>query len=112
MALERGTVWWGPALHKRDPAYRPWVVVSDSSHPFSEVECIALAMTTRRHAGSVDVPHRAWRRGGSEKRSYISPWYVATIKHRDLDRQQGTLTDSVLRKAVSALHRYTPLPDG
>lgn len=108
MPLDRGTVWWGPAPHKRGPSYGPWVVISDSSHPLSAEECIALAMTTRRHAGSIEVPDVAWSQGGSAKQSYISPWYVATVKHRDLDRQQGTLSEGVLSSAVSALHRYTP----
>jgi len=65
-------------------------------------------MTTQRHAGTIEVPRDAWSRGGSEQQSYISPWYVARIKQRDLDRQQGKLVEEVHDEAVSALHRYTP----
>lgn len=88
-------------------SHRPWVIVSDSSHPFSREECIALAMTTQRHRAGIEVPEDAWVEGGSDTDSYVSPWYVATIKTRDFDRQQGTLDDEILADAIEALHRYT-----
>lgn len=107
MSPSRGEVWWGPAPHKSSPSYRPWVVISDETHPFSHTECIALAMTTRQHDGAISVPVDSWRRGGSKKETCISPWYVATIKHRDLDRQQGELETSAVTRAVDELHSYT-----
>jgi mRNA-degrading endonuclease toxin of MazEF toxin-antitoxin module len=111
MAYEQGHVWWGPAPHKSGPSYRPWVIISDESHPFSHTECIALAMTTQEHAGSVAVPDSAWLEGGSDEDAYISPWYTTTIKHRDFDRHQGRLTASIVAEAVSALHGLTPVPE-
>lgn len=108
MSITRGSVWWGPAPHKSSPSYRPWVLVSDDTHPFSHTECIALAMTTMRHSGAIPVTDSKWERGGSDRDAYISPWYVTTIKHRDLDRQQGVLAEDVVEEAVSELHRYTP----
>lgn len=108
MAVSRGEVWWGPALHKSGPAYRPWLVVSDQSHPFSDEESIVVAMTTRDHPDGIVVPDEAWVRGGSETDAYVSPWYVTTIKQRDLDNQQGELDDSLVSEAVEALHSYVP----
>lgn len=74
MPPEQGEVWWGPASHKSNPAYRPWLIVSDDSHPFSTVECIVVAMTTRERPEAIPVPDDAWVRGGSKKDAYISPW--------------------------------------
>lgn len=105
----QGEVWWGPAPHKSDPAYRPWLVISDTSHPFAAEECIVVGMTTQNHPAGIAVPDEAWARGGSKKDAYVSPWYVTTIKHRDLDNQQGTLTDAVVAAAIDALHGYTSL---
>lgn len=105
--VKRGEVHWGPAPHKDSPAYRPWLVVSDSSHPFADEECIALALTTQKHDSGIAVPTDAWIAGGSVKQSYISPSYVATIKHRDFDTHQGTLADEMVDEAVAALHNYT-----
>ena len=111
MTATQGEVWWGPAPQKSSPAYRPWLVVSDTSHPFASEECIAVALTTQNHPPGIAVPDSAWVRGGSNKDAYISPWYVTTIKHRDFDRQQGTLSDSLVAETIDALHRYTPSPD-
>ncbi|MFC7133572.1 MULTISPECIES: type II toxin-antitoxin system PemK/MazF family toxin [Salinibaculum] len=111
MSYARGEVWWGPAPHKSGPAYRPWVVVTGSSHPFAETECIALAMTTQRHNAGITVRDGDWLEGGANKQSYISPWYVTTIKHRDFDRHQGTLAESVVTEAVNQLHQHTTLSE-
>ena len=105
----RSQVWWGPAPHKPGPSYRPWVIISTHDHPFSHTECIAMAMTTQHHEGAILVPEEAWIQGGSERRSYISPWYVTTTKHRDLDRHQGTLSPEIVAEAVNQLHSYTPI---
>ena len=110
MDRTQGDVWWGPAPHKSNPAYRPWLVISDDSHPFSAVECIGVGMTTQEHPEGIRVPADAWIRGGSRRTAYVSPWYVTTIKHRDLDDQQGTLAQSLVRNVIEALHDYTSIP--
>ena len=109
MKATQGDVWWGPAPHKSDPAYRPWLVVSDDTHPFANEECIVVGMTTQGHADGIAVSNEAWIRGGSEQEAYVSPWYVTTIKHRDMENQQGEIAESLVTEAVEALHRYTPI---
>ncbi|MFB6074666.1 MAG: hypothetical protein ABEJ89_06610 [Haloarculaceae archaeon] len=101
----------GTSAPQADPAYRPWLVINDSSHPFASVECIAVGMTTQVHPDGIAVPDEAWVRGGSRKEAYISPWYVTTIKQRDLDDQQGELANTLVADAIEALHGFTPLPD-
>lgn len=105
----RGEVWWGPAPHKSSPAYRPWLIVSDGNTPFADVEAIALAMTTQAHDAGIGVPEEAWIRGGSREDAFVSPWYVTTIKHRDLDDQQGELGTELVTRAVERLHEYVPV---
>ncbi|WP_225307768.1 MULTISPECIES: ArsR family transcriptional regulator [unclassified Haloarcula] len=61
--------------------------------------------------GAITVPNDAWLDGGSDADAYISPWYTMTIKHRDFDRQQGTLAPSLVAEAVTELYRYTPAPN-
>lgn len=107
MEFARGDVCWGPAIHKGTGAYRPWVIVSDESHPFDSEECIALALPTQQHADGIPVPDDSWKAGGSETEAYISPWYVTTIKLDDFDRHQGTLEEDIVDRASAALDRYT-----
>lgn len=111
MAHDPGDVWWGPAPHKAAPSYRPWLIISDTTHPFAHTECIALAMTTQHHAEGITVTTSDWIRGGSKKDASISPWYVITIKYSDFDRQQGTLTERLLTNAIEKLHRLLPIKE-
>lgn len=82
--------------------------MSTDEHPFSREECIGVAMTTQNHADGIEVPDGAWVAGGSERQAYVSPWYVATMKHAAFDRQQGTLADALVGRVASSLHEYTP----
>lgn len=108
MSHDRGNGWWGPAPHKDTPAYRPWVILSTDEHPFAESECIAAAMTTRRHADGIAVPDDGWIEGGSETQSYVSPWYVATFKYRSFDRRQGRLSEPLVGRVAEELRSYVP----
>lgn len=65
-------------------------------------------MTTTDHDEAIAVPDDAWVAGGSEKSAYVSPWYVATIKHAAFDRKQGTIATSLVSRAATALHEYAP----
>lgn len=111
MGYTQGEVWWGPAPHKSDPAYRPWLIVNDGSHPFADTECIVVGLTTQRHAEGIPIPEDAWIQGGSQTEAYISPWYVTTIKQRDFDNQQGELGESIVRESIDRLHEYTTFID-
>lgn len=108
MTHGRGAVWWGPAPHKDTPSYRPWVILNTDDHPFADVESIAAALTTRRHPEGIEVPDPAWIEGGSDARSYVSPWYVATFKHASFDREQGRLAERFVGQVAGQVHVYVP----
>lgn len=109
MEDRRGEVWWGPAPHKSSPSYRPWLVVSAGSAPFASEEAVVLALTTRNHDAGIAVSDDAWVRGGSRRDAYVSPWYVTTMKHRDLADLQGELDADLVSEAVRELHGYVPV---
>lgn len=106
---ERGEVWWGQAPFKGEGIYRPWLVVSTPSHPFAGEECIALALTTTDHEEGLGISKGAWVSEPPEVNSFVSPWYVATLKLRELDRQQGRLDDGFVSQAVRRFHDYVPI---
>jgi len=66
-------------------------------------------MTTQQHTDGITVSNEAWVRGGSEREAYISPWYVATIKHRDIENRQDEPAESLVIEAIKSLHRYTSI---
>jgi hypothetical protein len=34
---------------------------------------------------------------------------VTTIKHRDMENQQGEIAERLVTEAIESLHRYTPI---
>lgn len=106
--VDRGDVRWGPAPQKSSPAYRPWLVVSDDGHPFADEECIVVALTTTDHDEGIAVPAECWDVGGSDVRSYASPWYVTTVKTATFDRLQGRLDPALVSRIAESLHAYVP----
>jgi len=66
-------------------------------------------MTTQGHPDGIAVSNEVWVRGGSEQEAYISPWYVTTIKHRDMENQQGEIAERLVVEAIEALHRYATI---
>jgi mRNA-degrading endonuclease toxin of MazEF toxin-antitoxin module len=107
MTHDRGEVWWGPAPFKSSTA-RPWPIVSDERRPFSRVQCIVLALTTREYSEGIRVPDDARIEGGADVQSYVSAWFVTTHEHRDIDDKQGRLAADLVSRAIEALHGYTP----
>jgi mRNA-degrading endonuclease toxin of MazEF toxin-antitoxin module len=84
------------------------LILNTPDHPFAETECVAVALTTQQHTESVRVPDEAWTVGGSRKQSYVSPWYVTTIKLHTLDRRQGQLSAELVGAVIERLHEYIP----
>ncbi len=109
MNYSQGEVWWGPAPHKSNSAYRPWLIISDDTHPFADEECIAVALTTQQHPAGIAVLKDDWINGGSDTDAFISPWYVINLKHRDIDDLQGVLSQTLVTDAITQLRRYTPI---
>lgn len=106
MTPERGEVWWGPALFKGGGAYRPWLIVSQDSHPFIDEECIGIGLTTTSHREGLEIEPDEWLRGEMSKKSYASPWYCTTLKHGHLDRKQGVLEADLVSKIGRELVKY------
>lgn len=107
--VNRGDVRWGPALFKNGELYRPWLVVSDDTHPFATEECLAVGLTTTDHSAGIPVEADDWASGGTSIQSYVSPWYCTTIKHADFDRHQGQLYPSIVETVATQLGQYVGL---
>lgn len=85
--------------------------MSTDVHPFADEECIAVGLTTTVHDQGIAVPDDSWTTGGSQTQSYVSPWYVTTIKTHTFDRYQGHLQPEFVSQVVSALHEYVPVAE-
>ncbi|MDY6775958.1 MAG: hypothetical protein SV253_07790 [Halobacteria archaeon] len=89
----RGDVVKGPDLFA-DNSYRPYVCVTDSSHPFNDEEGLFVAVTTTRRSVAIPLSKDDFEDGGLPRESYVNPWTVATINHSDIEKKEGSLIES------------------
>ena len=90
---DRGAVVKGPDLFA-DYDYRPYVCLSDDTHPFSDEEALYAAITTTRRAVAIPLTDADFTTGGLPRESYVNPWTIATIRHADIQHEEGYLVDA------------------
>jgi mRNA-degrading endonuclease toxin of MazEF toxin-antitoxin module len=106
----RGDVVWHPAPF-RDGG-RPYVVVSGDDHPFHGEEYLVAGVTTTEREGAVSLPPEAWAAGGAPEPSWVSPWYVLTVKHATIDERLGRLTPDATDAIAEAIARLVGVEVG
>lgn len=104
-AFQRGDVVWHPAPFKKPPKERPFLVLSDSMHPFHGSEYAVVGLTRTDRPPAIELSNSDWDVGNPGGESHASPWYVFTIKHADIDRPKGALTRSATDKVADAVGR-------
>jgi mRNA-degrading endonuclease toxin of MazEF toxin-antitoxin module len=102
---ERGTVVIAADPFKSDGG-RPFVLISNQTHPFQGTEYIAATLTTTEWDEAIALSDDDWEIGSSPSDSYVSPWAVITLKDAAIDRRVGRLHDTVLEEIVEELHGY------
>ena len=105
-SYERGDVLWGDAPHKIDPtANRPWMILTEDQHPFHGEEYIVAGLTRQGHEQSVPITPTDWEIGGAPETTYVSPWYLMTVKHIDFGEYHGRLKESVCAEVTTEATR-------
>ena len=96
----------GPDLFA-DHDYRPYVRLSDDTHPFSDEEALYVAVTTTARPSAVPLVASDFASGGLPKDSYANPWTVVPIRHADIQAKEGQLTrrktNEIAREAANYL---------
>lgn len=109
-AFERGDVAWHPALSKDDPdAGRPFVVLSDDRHPFSSEEYVVAALTTVSRPEALPLAETDWVHGGTPRDSYVSPWYVMSLKDANFEAGIGSLHETTVDRVAREVTSYLGL---
>lgn len=101
--FQRGDVVWHPAPFKKSPKERPFLILSDASHPFHGSEYAVVGLTRTNRPPAIELDQTAWDIGDPGGDSYASPWYVFTIKHADILRPKGALTTAATDRVAKAV---------
>lgn len=89
-----------------DDRQRPWLIVNNDSHPFSDEQFVAVAVSTREYDDSIALSDDIWEVGGVPRESFVSPWAVHSPRIEDLVAWQGRVTDEFVDEVVDALGTY------
>lgn len=105
MAYERATVVKGPDLFA-DYDYRPYVCLSDHTHPFTDEEALYAAITTTRRAVAIPLTDDDFTSGSLPRESYVNPWTVVSIRHADIQNEEGRLVGATIEKIAQEAAGY------
>ncbi|WP_409025294.1 hypothetical protein [Halalkalicoccus salilacus] len=101
-----GAVVKGPDLFA-DHDYRPYVRLSDTTHPFSDEEALYAAATTTQRAVAILLSDDDFETGGLPRETYVNPWTIVPIRDADIQYEEGRLitatTDTIARAAAGYL---------
>lgn len=84
---------------------RPYLIVSDDSHPFAGNQYIALGITTKEYAESLPIAD-SFETGTLNRESFVSPWAVVSLRDVDVDRAVARVTDDLTATAVAKMTQY------
>lgn len=90
MSYPRGAVVKGPDLFA-DHDFRPYLCLSDETHPFHDEEALYATVTTTRRSAAIPLTEDDFATGGLTRESYVNPWTIATIRHADMHEEEGRL---------------------
>lgn len=85
----------GDVVRSQDPFklgtghQRPWLIVSNETHPFSGEQYVAVAVSTKEYERSLELGPGVWEVGGVPQESYASPWAGHSPRREDLVAWQG-----------------------
>ncbi|QSX00602.1 hypothetical protein [Haloterrigena alkaliphila] len=84
---------------------RPYLIVSDGTHPFAGRQCIALGITTKEYAESLPLAG-SFETGTLNRESFVSPWAVVSIQGIDIDRAVARVTEELTETAIDEMTQY------
>lgn len=109
MAYSRGAVVKGPDLFAGHD-HRPYVRLSDDTHPFSDEEALYAAVTRTRRQAAVPLTNEDVATGSLPRESYVNPWTIASIKHADVQGRHGRLVRTTTETIAQEAARYLGVP--
>lgn len=64
---------------------RPFLILSDDTHPFAKNQFIGALMTLQQHPDAWALDDSDWLTQPPQKTSYVSPWVVMTPDWTDVE---------------------------
>lgn len=114
--FQRGEVVWGldpfkDAGNESEPE-RPFLVLSNETHPFADRQFAGVALSTTRRTEAVVLDADDWTAGGLPKQSCAYPWLLVTRDNADIASVYGQLRTGIVSTVLDNLVGYLSAPNG
>ena len=103
MRYERGYVVAADPLG--DTPRRPYLLVSDDSHPFAGRQYIALGISTQEYSESIPLAGE-FVEAELNRASFVSPWAVVSLRTTHIERVVAQLSTELTNKAAQQMAAY------
>jgi len=88
-----------------DTPRRPYVIISDDSHPFAGRQYIALGISTQEYSESIPLAGE-FIEGELNRESFVSPWAVVSLRTSHIERVVAQLSAELTDNATQQLAAY------
>lgn len=107
-SFRRGAVVWGldPFKSGENEPERPFLVLSNETHPFADRQFAGVALSTTRRDEALALDPEDWVAGGLPRQSYAYPWLLVTRDHADIASVYGRLHPGVVHTVFDRLIGY------
>ena len=90
---------------------RPYLVMSNDTHPFGDEEAVAVVITTTERDRAIPLAGE-YVEGDLPYESFVSPWSPVSLGHGRIDKRVAHVSSEVVSDAADALYGYvTPTED-
>jgi len=106
--FDRGHVVHHPAAFKNGG--RPYMVLSSAAtHPFHGEEYLVAGCTTTEREQAIALPETVWTVGQPAEPTWVSPWYLMTLKHANIEYGVGEIEPATVDRVARAVARQVGL---
>lgn len=84
---------------------RPYLVMSDETHPFAGEQYIAVGVSTKTYEASISLAG-AFVDGELTRESFVAPWAVVTLRDADIERAVARVTDSLTERTAERMASF------
>ena len=102
--LRRGSIVVASDPYGHTPR-RPYLILSDATHPFAGEQYIAAGITTKEYPPSISL-EGGFVEGGLSERSFVSPWAVVSLREPDIERAVAIVNQTVTRAVAQQIARF------
>lgn len=89
---------------------RPYLVISDETHPFAGEQYIAIGISTKEYDESVPLAG-SFVEGTLERDSFVAPWAIVSLREVDIERAVARVAKSTAETAVHQMTKFAGYRD-